>query len=59
MEALISGFSAVGWIVCLIFIFNFLASAACMMVFRENDPFHWGSLGRSMFSILRLETLGR
>ena len=57
VEALISGFSAVGWIVCFILIFNFLAGATCMVLFRDNDPFHWGSLGRAMFTILRLETL--
>ena len=28
-----------------------------MVLFHENDPFHWGSLSRSMFTILRLETL--
>ena len=57
VEALISGFSAVGWIVCFILIFNLLSGATCMMLFRKNDPFHWGSLSRSMFTILRLETL--
>ena len=40
VEALISGFSAVGWIVVLILIFNFIASTVCMTMFRENDPFH-------------------
>jgi Ca2+-binding EF-hand superfamily protein len=28
-----------------------------MLIFQENDPFHFGSLGRSMFTMLKLETL--
>jgi len=57
VEALISGFSAVGWICLLIVVFNYIAGCMCMLIFRNNDPFHWGSVGRSMFTMLRLETL--
>ena len=57
VEALISGFSAVGWICILIVVFNYIAACMCMLFFRDNDPFHFGSLGRSMFTILRIETL--
>lgn len=57
VEALISGFSAVGWICLLIVVFNYIAACMCMLIFRDNDPFHWGSVGRSMFTMLRLETL--
>jgi len=57
VEALISGFSAVGWIFVLILVFNYIVACMCMLVFQQNDPFHFGSLGRSMFTILRLETM--
>lgn len=59
VEALISGFSAVGWICCLIVTFNYIAACMSMLIFQENDPFHFGSLGRSMFSVQRISTLGK
>jgi len=57
VEALISGFSAVGWICVLIVTFNYIAACMCMLLFQENDPFHFGSLGRAMFSVQRISTL--
>jgi Ca2+-binding EF-hand superfamily protein len=57
VEALISGFSSVGWICILIAVLNYIVSCMCMIFFRDNDAFHFGSLGRSMFTVLRIETL--
>ena len=57
VEALLSGLSAVGWICVLIATFNFIVSCMCTLLFRENDPFHFGSIGRSMFTIQRISTL--
>jgi len=57
VEALISGFSSVGWICLLIFVFNYISACMCMMIFKSNDPFHFGSLARAMFTVLRIETL--
>ena len=57
VEALISGFAAVGWICVLIIAFNYILACAGILIFRDNDPFHFGSLGRAMFTMLRLETL--
>jgi hypothetical protein len=57
VESLISGFSAVGWILLLIMIFNYTAGSICMYIFAANDPFHFGTLPRSMFSMLQFETL--
>ena len=57
VEALIAGFGAVGWICVLIIVFNYIAGCMCMLLFQHNDPFHFGSVGRSMFTVLRLETL--
>ncbi len=56
VEALISGFSAVGWICVLIVVFNYIVGCMCMLVMKGNDPFHFGSVARSVFTVLRLET---
>ena len=56
VEALISGFSAVGWICVLIVVFNYIIGCGCMLLMAGNDPFHFGSVGRSVFTVLRLET---
>ena len=55
VEALISGFSAVGWICILIVVSDYILTCMCMLAFQENDPFHFGSIGRAMFTILRIE----
>jgi hypothetical protein len=55
--ALISGFSAVGWVVFLILIFNYISGCMCMLLMKGNDPFHFGSVGKAMFTIMRMETL--
>jgi hypothetical protein len=38
-------------------VINYIMACMCMLLFRENDPFHFGSIGRSMFTVLRIETL--
>jgi hypothetical protein len=43
--------------VFLIMIFNYTAGSICMYIFAANDPFHFGTLPRSMFSMLQSETL--
>jgi hypothetical protein len=55
--ALISGFSSVGWVVFLMLVFNYISGCMCMLLMQENDPFHFGSVGKAMFTILRMETL--
>ena len=45
VEALISGFGAVGWICVMIVIFNYIIACLCMLLFKKHDPFHWGSVG--------------
>ena len=56
VEALISGFSAVGWVCVLVVVFNYIVGCMCMLVLQYMDPFHFGTVGRSVFTILRLET---
>ena len=36
VEALISGFSSVGWICVLILVYQYIVGCLCMLVFREN-----------------------
>jgi hypothetical protein len=55
VEALISGFGAVGWICVLIVIFNYITACMLMLILQRADPFHFGSLSRSMFNVLRIE----
>jgi len=57
VEALFSGLSAVVWIFVLIVIFNYITACVCMSIFRDNDPFHFGTVGRSMFTMVKMETL--
>ena len=57
IEALISGFGAVKWVMLLIFTFNYVSGCAMMLVLQQADPFHWASISRALLSILRLETL--
>ena len=57
VEALMSGFGAVGWIMAFIVIFNYIAGCMLMLVFRRSDPYHFGSVSRAMFNVLRMETL--
>jgi len=57
VEALMHGFSAVGWICVLIVVFNYIIACACMLLLKANDPFHFGTIPRAMFNVLRIETL--
>eukprot|EP00615_Pteridomonas_danica_P011765 CAMPEP_0114346930 /NCGR_PEP_ID=MMETSP0101-20121206/13474_1 /TAXON_ID=38822 ORGANISM="Pteridomonas danica, Strain PT" /NCGR_SAMPLE_ID=MMETSP0101 /ASSEMBLY_ACC=CAM_ASM_000211 /LENGTH=1430 /DNA_ID=CAMNT_0001483895 /DNA_START=53 /DNA_END=4345 /DNA_ORIENTATION=+ len=57
VDALLSGFGSVGWICILMVVFNYIAGCMCMLCFQKNDPVHFGSVGRSMFTVFRIETL--
>jgi voltage-gated sodium channel len=48
VEALMEGFSAVGWIVLLIVVFNYIVACMFMLFLKGNDPFHFGTLSRAM-----------
>ena len=45
-----------GWIVVLVVVFNYIMGCTCKVFLSENDPFHFGTVGRAMFTIFRLET---
>jgi hypothetical protein len=57
VEALISGFSVVGWIVVLMVVFNYIMACMLMLGLQSSDPFHFGNVGRAMFTMLRVQTL--
>jgi voltage-gated sodium channel len=57
VEALLSGLSAVGWICALVLIYNYIIACFGVLLFKKTDPFHFGTVGRAMFTILRIETL--
>ena len=56
VEALIAGFGAVGWICVLMIVIGYIQGAICLIIFRDNDPFHFGTVGRATFTIMRLST---
>ena len=38
-------------------LFNFLCALLGTILFRANDPFHFGKFGRSLATLWRIETL--
>jgi hypothetical protein len=57
VEALVTSFSSIFWIVALVLIFNYSAASFFTLLFRENDVFHWGSLSKGMLTMVQIETL--
>mmetsp|Transcript_30215 Transcript_30215/g.67703 ORF Transcript_30215/g.67703 Transcript_30215/m.67703 type:complete len:957 (+) Transcript_30215:246-3116(+) len=56
VEALIDSFGSVGWILLLIAVFNFVVGCGCQLFLSMNDPVHFGTIARSLFTLLRMET---
>jgi len=42
VEALMAAFGAVGWVVVLMLVFNYIWGCICMLLMGANDPFHFG-----------------
>ena len=57
ISALMEGFGSVGWIVCLIGVFNYIAACIGMFLFAKSDPFHFGTLTKTLLTVWRIETL--
>jgi len=57
VDALIASFSAVSWVCILVAVFNYIAGCMFMLLLKRRDPFNFGSIPKSMFTILRFETL--
>jgi voltage-gated sodium channel len=57
VDALLSGLTSVVWICVLLVIFNYIAGCFCILIFGRNDPVHFGTVSRAMFTVFRMETL--
>lgn len=57
VNALIMGLSSIGYIGLILFLCFYIFAIAGMMLFRDNDPFHFGNLHISMFTLFRCSTL--
>lgn len=51
VEAMLHGFSSVGWSVLLMLVSNYVFGILGVMLFRSNDKMFFGSLGSAMISI--------
>jgi voltage-gated sodium channel len=54
---LVKGIAGVSYIFLLMMLIFYLFAVMGVALFRENDPFHFGSLGVSMLSLFRAATL--
>jgi len=57
VETLIMGLSSIGFIGLILFMFFYLFAILGMMIFQENDPWHFGTLDRALLSLFRCSTL--
>ena len=47
--------SSAVWVVVIIFILNYIFACLAMIIFKKNDPFHFGNLEVAFFSMWRVE----
>jgi len=57
VESLFKGFCAVGWVLVLLVLFNYIFGCLGVMLFKETDPFHYASVELAMFTTYQVETL--
>ena len=57
VNALLMGMSSIGYIGLILFLCFYVFAILGMILFRENDPFHFGNLHISMFTLFRSSTL--
>ena len=50
-------FQSIAYILLLLFLIFYLYAIVGMMLFKDNDPFHFGSLEISMLTLFRMATL--
>jgi len=51
VETIIAGISSVGYVGILFMLFNFLFSILGMMLYKESDPYYFGTLGGSLITL--------
>jgi voltage-gated sodium channel len=57
VNALLMGMSSIGYIGLILFLCFYIFAILGMMLFRGNDPFHFGNLHIAMFTLFRCSTL--
>ena len=57
VESLIQGFASVVWIMVLMAIFNYIMGCLGMLLFKDIDPFHYGTVLSALFATYMCETL--
>jgi Ca2+-binding EF-hand superfamily protein len=57
VEALGKGMSSIGFVGLILFIFFYFFGIIGMILFRENDPWHFGSLHMTMITLFQCATL--
>ena len=57
IEALLYGCRSMVWVALLFGLFNYLFAIIGCLVFRDNDPFYFGGLRRSLITLWLVETL--
>jgi hypothetical protein len=54
VESLVKGFGSVLWILVLMIIFNYIFGCLGIMLFKDNDPFYFGSVLQALFSVYQV-----
>mmetsp|Transcript_21491 Transcript_21491/g.31197 ORF Transcript_21491/g.31197 Transcript_21491/m.31197 type:complete len:1077 (-) Transcript_21491:74-3304(-) len=57
VNALMMGLGSIGYIGLILFLCFYVFAILGMILFRKNDPFHFGNLHISMFTLFRMSTL--
>ena len=57
VNALMMGLGSIGYIGLILFLCFYVFAIGGMMLFRNNDPFHFGNLHIAMFTLFRCSTL--
>eukprot|EP00935_MAST-01C_sp_MAST-1C-sp1_P000784 g784.t1 len=57
VETLEQATTSIFWIGVLLLLFFYIAAIAAIMLFRENDPWHFGNIHLSLMSLFRITTL--
>jgi len=56
VEALLVAMESIGFIALIIFVVFYLFAILGMMLFEENDPWHYGKLHRALLTLMRIST---
>ena len=57
VSGLMKGMGAIGYIALLLFLCYYIFAVVAMILFKENDPFHFGTLPLALLNLFRISTL--